>query len=42
MAHDPNRGRLSEQLADIADAFTEIGLRVSGRLPPQPSRRSSM
>lgn len=29
MALDPNRGRLSEQLADIADAFDEIGLRVS-------------
>jgi len=30
MAQDLNPARLSEQLADIADAFSEIGLRVFG------------
>jgi hypothetical protein len=30
MVQDPHPGRFSEQLADIADAFTEIGLCLSG------------
>ena len=33
MVEPPIRGRLSEQLIDIAEAFTEIGLRVSASTP---------